>query len=53
MKAKQIDQNIWECNGLYIEYDFYGDGEYSVQFCGDDILFSTLKEAQEFCALAM
>lgn len=44
----RIDENIWECNGLWIEYGFYGD-EYSVQFCGDDIMFDTFGDAVEFC----
>lgn len=34
--------------GYYIEYNFYGENEYSVQYCGDDILFKTLEEAKEF-----
>lgn len=51
VNVNQIDNNVWECNGLWIEYGFYGD-EYSVQYCGDDILFSTFKEAVEFCTFA-
>lgn len=31
-----------------IDYNFYGRGEYTVQFCGDDILFQTLEEAKQF-----
>ena len=38
----------WVRNGYYIEYDFYGREEYSVQYCGDDIIFDTLEEAQAF-----
>ena len=34
--------------GFDIEYDFYGLGEYSVQFCGDDIMFNTEEEAKTF-----
>lgn len=45
----QPDERIVECNGLLIEHDFYGSGEYSVQFCGDDLMFETLDEAKAFC----
>lgn len=45
----RIDESIYEHNGLWIEYNFYGNGEYSVQFCGDDLLFNTLEEAIAFC----
>ena len=31
-----------------IDYDVYGLGEYSVQYCGDDIMFGSLAEAREF-----
>ena len=34
--------------GYYIEHNFYGMGEYSVQFCGDDIMFDTEDEAKAF-----
>lgn len=40
---------IIEYNGFYIEYNFYGQNEYSVQFCGDDFLFKTRDEAIKFC----
>lgn len=32
----------------YIEYNFYGENEYAVQYCGDDIIFKTEAEAREF-----
>ena len=32
----------------FIEYNFYGQGEYSVQYCGDDFIFNTLEEAKVF-----
>lgn len=47
--VNQIDKNIWECNGLWIERNFYGLDEYSVQYCGDDIMFTTFGDAVEFC----
>lgn len=53
MPVNRIDTNVWECNGLWIEKDFYGSDEYSVQFCGDDIIFSTFKEAVDFCRMAV
>lgn len=37
-----------EYKGYYIEYNFYGENEYSVQYCGDDVLFKTEEEAKRF-----
>ena len=37
-----------EYKGYYIEYDFYGENEYSVQYLGDDLIFSTMEEAKQF-----
>ena len=37
-----------EYKGWMIEFDFYGRNEYTVQFCGDDLYFPTLKEAKSF-----
>lgn len=34
--------------GYYIEFNIYGEGEFTVQFCGDDVWFPTEKEAREF-----
>lgn len=34
--------------GWPIEYNFYGMNEYTVQFCGDDLMFDTLDEAKQF-----
>lgn len=34
--------------GYYIEFNFYGLNEYSVQYCGDDLVFKTLDEAKAF-----
>lgn len=31
-----------------ITYNFYGHGEYSVQYMGDDYIFTTEEEAQKF-----
>ena len=37
-----------EHNGYYIEFNFYGLKEYSVQFAGDDYMFNTKEEAKQF-----
>ena len=37
-----------EYKGYYIEYNFYGNNEYSVQYCGDDLIFNTEDEAKQF-----
>ena len=37
-----------EYKGYYIEFNFYGNGEYTVQFCGDDLVFGTEAEAKSF-----
>ena len=50
--VKQVSDTIWECNGLYIEKGFYGLEEYTVQFCGDDIMFQSFGDAVEFCRTA-
>lgn len=34
--------------GYWIEFNFYGDGEYTVQYLGDDIVFETVEEARKF-----
>lgn len=34
--------------GYVICYNFYGEHEYTVQYCGDDVLFDTEPEAKEF-----
>lgn len=34
--------------GYYIDYNFYGKKEYTVQYCGDDVWFATKKEAKQF-----
>lgn len=37
-----------EYKGYYIERDFYGHGEVTVQYCGDDIVFASEEEARLF-----
>ncbi len=34
--------------GYGIDFNLYGDNEYSVQYCGDDLIFGTLEEAETF-----
>jgi len=34
--------------GYEICHNIYGTGEYSVQYCGDDVIFETSNEAIEF-----
>lgn len=40
--------NYEEYRGYYIEYNFYGRNEYTVQYCGDDCYFATKDEAKAF-----
>lgn len=42
------NNNIFEYKGYYIEYNFYGENEWSVQYCGDDIIFNDFNEAKDF-----
>ena len=37
-----------EYHGYYIEFNLYGANEYSVQYCGDDVIFKTEEEAKVF-----
>ena len=34
--------------GYWIEFNVYGDGEYTVFYDGDDLCFETLSEARKF-----
>ena len=34
--------------GYGIDFNVYGDNEYSVHYCGDDCMFSTLEKAMAF-----
>ena len=34
--------------GYYIDYNFYGKNEYTVQYCSDDFWFKTEEEAKKF-----
>lgn len=37
-----------EYRGYYIERNIYGHGEYSVEYCGDDVIFDTEEQAKAF-----
>lgn len=37
-----------EYKGYYIEYNIYGQKEYTVQYCGDDLVFRSIQEAKDF-----
>lgn len=37
-----------EYRGYMIEHDLYKNGEYTVQYCGDDVWFATEEEAKLF-----
>lgn len=37
-----------EYKGYGIDYNFYGEHEYSVQYCGDDMMFRTIEDAKAF-----
>lgn len=37
-----------EYKGYYIEVNFYGRNEFTVQYCGDDVWISSIEEAKAF-----
>ena len=37
-----------EYKGFFIEFNIYGANEFTVQYCGDDIIFDTEEEAKGF-----
>ena len=37
-----------EYKGYYIEFNLYGQNEYSVQYCGDDVIFTSEQDARAF-----
>lgn len=41
-------QKITIYKGYQIDFNIYGDNEYSVQYCGDDFIFSDLESAKNF-----
>ncbi len=44
----RVCKTIETYEGYAIDFNIYGQGEYSVQFGGDDFLFKTLSEAKGF-----
>lgn len=47
-KKAYLNDSITEYKGYSIEKDFYGKGEYTVQYQGDDVVFKSVEEAKEF-----
>ena len=43
-----MNDNITKYKGFEIEYNFYDEGEYSVQYEGDDLVFGSVEEAKHF-----
>lgn len=41
-------QKITIYKGYQIDFNIYGQNEYSVQYCGDDLLFNDLAAAKNF-----
>lgn len=44
----EIKRMISHYKGMDIEWNLYGNHEYSVQYCGDDYFFETERDAEEF-----
>ena len=44
----EIKRMISHYKGMDIEWNLYGNNEYSVQYCGDDYFFETEREAEKF-----
>ena len=47
----EVFSNPWdevEYNGYWISRNIYGNGEYSVQYDGDDIIFDDVNDAKDF-----
>lgn len=42
------DHKIIEYKGYYIEHNLYKQNEYSVQYCGDDLMFTSEEKAKQF-----
>jgi hypothetical protein len=45
---RRTTMTIKTYKGYSIDFNIYGDNEYSVQYCGDDLIFGTLEEAETF-----
>ena len=43
-----FNNDIIDYKNYQIEYNFYGMGEYTVQYCGDDLVFNSIEEAKQF-----
>lgn len=47
-KQLKESNNFQMYKGYGIDYNLYGNGEYSVQYLGDDVMFDSEEEAKEF-----
>ena len=47
--VKQIDENLWECNGHVIEKMYVSKEDYLVQSYTKDYWFHSFGDAVEFC----
>lgn len=47
-KVEKMKDGFIRYKGYDIEYNFYGKGEYTVQYQGDDVWFKTEQEAKKF-----
>ena len=43
-----INKTVAKHRGYGIDYNLYGQKEFSVQYCGDDFMFETEEEAKRF-----
>ena len=43
-----MNHYYYEYHGYCIEYNLYGENEFTVQYCGDDIFFKTEADAKAF-----
>ena len=48
-RIKQIDINLWECNGFHIEKMYVSKELYLVQHSTKDIWFNSFDEAVNYC----
>lgn len=44
----KIDFVSYKYREVEIMYNLYGDNEYTVQYCGDDYYFDSIKDAEKF-----
>ena len=47
-EAEHMNIRTTNYKGYGIDYNIYGQGEYTVQYCGDDYWFTSEEKAREF-----